>query len=74
MLCSIFVADDITLDKANDIINQLHTQINSLKMKLDSTTKDEFSVSKDLCNLRMKLLEDGKVKYLEKLSTSTRLA
>ncbi len=55
-----------SLADAEDVITKLKTEVNDLNSELLKKEADVDQVSSDLCRLRMRLLEDGMLKYLEK--------
>ncbi|KAM3180152.1 hypothetical protein ACTXT7_016863, partial [Hymenolepis weldensis] len=55
------------LDSAKMEIAHLYEEVSQLKMKLQNKSEDEILVSRQLCLLRTRLLEDGQLKYLEKI-------
>lgn len=55
-----------SLADAEEVISKLRVQISELSSELSQKEADVDYVSADLCRLRMKLLEDGLLKYLEK--------
>ncbi|KAL7065078.1 hypothetical protein AAHC03_04554 [Spirometra sp. Aus1] len=54
------------LAEAEATIAKLKLTVTNLEGKLASKTVDVDRVSSDLCKLRLRLLEDGKIEYLEK--------
>ncbi|VDL64343.1 unnamed protein product [Hymenolepis diminuta] len=55
------------LDSAKTEIAHLYEEVSQLKLKLQNKSEDEILVSRQLCLLRTRLLEDGQLKYLEKI-------
>nr|CDS32811.1 hypothetical protein HmN_000464500 [Hymenolepis microstoma] len=54
------------LDSAKAEIANLSEEVSRLKLELQNKSKDEILISRQLCLLRSRLLEDGQLKYLEK--------
>ncbi|VDO00207.1 unnamed protein product [Rodentolepis nana] len=54
------------MDSAKAEIASLSEEVARLKLELQNKSKDEILISRQLCLLRSRLLEDGQLKYLEK--------
>lgn len=56
-----------SLADAEEVIAKLRGEVSGLTTELSRKAADVDRVSADLCRLRLRLLEDGMFKYLERV-------
>lgn len=55
------------LETSKAEIAKLYGELSRLKLELQHKSEDEIRISRQLCQLQARLLEDGYLKYLEKI-------